>query len=84
MNMPSYIEHKKYLVSVFEDTLIQLERNPELQNAIEHSICNQIFIPSSDELDMPSPRFVKDAKIVVSQNRTFEAAANYRDKKQRF
>ena len=81
MNMPSYIERKKYLVSVFEDTLIQIERNPELQNTIKHSICNQIFIPSSDELDIPSPRFVKDAKIIISQNRTFEAAANYREQK---
>lgn len=81
MNMPSNIERKKYLVSVFEDTLIQIERDPELQNAIKHSISNQIFIPSSDELNMHSPRFVNDAKIIVSQNRTFEAAANYREQK---
>lgn len=81
MNTPSYIEHKKYLVSVFEDTLLRIERNPELQKTIKHSICNQIFIPDSYKLDMPAPRFVEDAKIIVSQNRSLEAAAKYREQK---
>ena len=81
MNTPSYIERKKHLISVFEDTLLRIERNSELQKSIKHSICNQIFIPDSDELDIPAPRFVEDARIIVSQNRSLEAAAKYREQK---
>lgn len=81
VNTSSYIERKKHLVAVFEDTLLRIEHDSELQKAIKHSICNQIFIPDSDELDIPAPRYVEDAQIIVSQNRSLEAAANYREQK---
>lgn len=81
MNELSYFERKKHLVQVFKDTMSHIESEPMLQNAVKNSIENQRFIPETEIIDALPPRYSKKAQIVVSKNRSFEAAANYRGQK---
>ena len=81
MNNLSYIERKKQLVSVFEDTLAHIKNEPKLQMAVKNSIENQVFISEKDQINAGVPRYTEKAQVIVSKNRSFEAAANYRGQK---
>ena len=70
-----YLIRKQQLASVFEDTMAQIKQSEEWMSAIDYSIHNQQFIPESAIIsisDVPKP-----ANIIVSQLRSFEAAAQY-------
>lgn len=81
MNSLSYFERKKQLVFVFEDTMSRIERDDSLQNEVKYSIDNQTFIPDSAKINAGVPRFKDKAQVVVTRNRSFEAAEKYRGQK---
>lgn len=74
-------DRKKKMVEVFENTLSIIEQNVELQEAVKNSILNQDFISNNDCINCYSPHYVEEAHVIVSQYRSFEAAAKYREQK---
>lgn len=81
MNDLTYTERKKRLISVFKDTMSLVEQDSKLKMAVKHSIDNQLYIPDSDRINVPRLRYTEKAQVFVSQNRSFEAAANFRGQK---
>lgn len=81
MSYSSYFERKKQLVSVFRDTMSRVKSDPELQQAVKDSIAKQVFVPEGERIDAGAPRYVEPARVLVTHNRSFEAAANYRGQK---
>ena len=73
------MDRRTYLISVFEDTLARIKGSAELTHAEKLSIAAQTFIPENEPLSIPVPRSAGDAKVIVTQNRSFEAAAKYKD-----
>ena len=73
------MDRRTYLISVFEDTLARIKGSAELTHAEKQSIAAQTFIPENEPLSIPVPRSAGDAKVIVTQNRSFEAAAKYKD-----
>ena len=73
-----YLIRKQQLASVFEDTMAQIKQSEEWMSAIDYSIHNQQFIPESAIISISDvPKADKPANIIVSQLRSFEAAAQY-------
>ena len=73
-----YLIRKQQLASVFEDTMAQIKQSEEWMSAIDYSIHNQQFIPESAIMSISNvPKADKPANIIVSQLRSFEAAAQY-------
>ena len=73
-----YITRRQQLASVFEDTMAQIKQSEEWMSAIDYSIHNQQFIPASAIISISDvPKVDKPANIIVSQLRSFEAAAQY-------
>lgn len=73
-----YLIRKQQLASVFEDTMAQIKQSADLTSAMEHSLHNQQFIPASAIISISDvPKADKPANIIVSQLRSFEAAAQY-------
>ena len=73
-----YLIRKQQLASVFEDTMAQIKQSDEWMSAIDYSIHNQQFIPASAIISISDvPKADKPANIIVSQLRSFEAAAQY-------
>jgi uncharacterized protein (TIGR02452 family) len=77
MTTPSYIDRKRQLVAVFNDTLQQISSRQELQTAVNQSITSQQYISDADRIDIPAPSYAEKAQVVVSRLRSFEAAARY-------
>lgn len=74
----SYFIRKQQLVSVFEDTMLRIKLSADLKSAIDYSIRNQQFIPESATISISDVQKAdKPANIIVSQLRSFEAAAQY-------
>lgn len=71
------MDRRSYLISVFDDTLECIKDDAELLTAQKQSIAMQRLIPESEPLDLPAPAYSEDAQVVVTRNRSFEAAANY-------
>lgn len=73
-----YLIRKQQLASVFEDTMAQIKQSEEWMSANDYSIHNQQFIPASAIISISDvPKADKPANIIVSQLRSFEAAAQY-------
>ena len=73
-----YLIRKQQLASVFEDTMVQIKQSEEWMSAIDYSIRNQQFIPESATISISDVQKAdKPANIIVSQLRSFEAAAQY-------
>lgn len=66
-------------ISVFEDTVSVCEKSSRLIESIKASRKTQIFIGEEEKLSDASKaaRFEKEAEIIISKKRTFEAAQNY-------
>lgn len=78
MSINSYYSRRQQLASVFEDTMAQIKQSADLTSAMEHSLHNQQFIPESAIISISDvPKADKPANIIVSQLRSFEAAAQY-------
>ncbi len=69
-------------VEIFEDTKRLCETNGKIKEALAQSVKNQKLILEGEELSpVDKTRFSDEAKIVVSTERTFEAAAGYAGQK---
>lgn len=73
----SYLDRKKQLVSVFNDTLQRIGSSQDLQAAVSQSIASQQYFGDADKIDLPAPPYTENARVVVSRLRSFEAAAKY-------
>ncbi len=73
----SYLDRKKQLVSVFNDTMQRIGSSQELQAAVSQSIASQQYIGDADKTDLPAPPYTENARVMVSRLRSFEAAAKY-------
>ncbi len=69
-------------INVFKDTEMLCKTNEKLKDSIRDSISRQELILEEDAIDkMDNKKYDSRAKIVISQKRTYEAAAAYRGKK---
>ncbi len=68
---------RTYLISVFEDTLKRIGNSAPLRMAQAQSVAEQKLILEKDKLYVPAPRFNEKAQVLVTKNRSFEAAAQY-------
>ena len=71
------MDRRAYLISVFDDTLERINGDFELHKAQQQSIAAQKLILEKESLDVPAPRFAEKAQVIVTKNRSFEAAAQY-------
>ena len=71
------MDRRAYLISVFDDTLERINGDFELHKAQQQSIAAQKLILEKESLDIPAPRFDEKAQVIVTKNRSFEAAAQY-------
>ncbi len=67
-------------IAVFKDTMSRIESDSSLQQAVEHGIASQQFIAEGTEIVLPQPPYAEPAKVVVTKNRSFEAARPYAEK----
>ena len=64
-------------VAIFDHTMDLCKSNPKLKEAIRVSGMKQKVIPESEHMETVTPRFASPANILVTGNRTYEAAAQY-------
>lgn len=66
-------------IAVFEDTVSVCEKSSRLIESIKASRNTQIFIGEKESLldSSKTKRFEKEAEIIISKKRTFEAAQDY-------
>ena len=74
------MDRRTYLISVFEDTLARIKGSAELTFAEKQSITAQKLILENEPLDVPAPAYSEQAHVVVTRNRSFDAAAQYKDR----
>lgn len=72
---------RKENVAIFEDTQRLSKSIPALRDAIKASTAHQKIIMEADRIEPVTPRFDMPAKIIVSRNRSFEAAGQHSGKK---
>ena len=66
---------------VFEDTENAVKTIENLKKAVADSTANQKMIKESETIDAEKTEYEKDAKIIVSTKRSYEAAETYKGKK---
>lgn len=71
------MDRRNSLISVFDDTLECISNDVALHMAQQQSIASQKLILETDAISTPVPKFTDDAKVLVTRNRSFEAAAHY-------
>jgi len=64
-------------IEAFKDTMLRIESDSSLQQAVAKSIASQQFIAEGIEIVLPQPPYAEPAKVVVTKNRSFEAARPY-------
>jgi len=64
-------------IEAFKDTMLRIESDSSLQQAVAKSIASQQFIAEGTEIVLPQPPYAEPAKVVVTKNRSFEAARPY-------
>ena len=71
------MDRRGYQISVFEDTMERIRGDVEVHKAQQQSIAEQKLILEKESLIVPAPRFNEKAKVIVTKNRSFEAARPY-------
>ena len=71
------MDRRSYLISVFNDTMERINDNTELLLAQKKSIAGQKLIRETESLVVPTPVYDSVAKVVVTRNRSFEAAMQH-------
>ena len=69
------------MISVYEDTKKRIESDDYLMSSVRQSIESQRFFSEEDDIALPEPPYDKVVQVAVSNLRSFEAAAKYKDKK---
>lgn len=64
-------------VEAFKDTMSRIESDSRLQQAVAASIASQQFIAEGTAISLPQPPYAEPAKVIVTKNRSFEAARPY-------
>ena len=68
-------------LKVFEDTENAVKTIERLKEAVAYSTVNQKLIFETQSIDDTKKQYDKDARVIVSSKRSFEAAEEYKDKK---
>lgn len=68
---------RTYQIGVFEDTMARIKENEVLRIMQQQSIAEQQLILEDEALDLPAARFEEEAEVIVTKNRSFEAARLY-------
>ena len=71
------MDRRSYLISVFDDTLERINDDAELLLAQKKSIAGQKLIRETDQLAASAPAHDSAAEVIVTRNRSFEAAMQY-------
>ena len=71
------MDRRGYQISVFEDTMERIKGDAEVYKAQQQSIAEQKLILEKESLIVPAPRFGEKAQVIVTKNRSFEAARPY-------
>ena len=71
------MDRRTYLISVFDDTMERINDDAELLLAQKKSIAAQKLIREAEHLDVPAPAYDSNAQVIVTRNRSFEAAMQY-------
>ena len=66
-----------YLISVFKDSMSRIDSDSSLQQSVASSITSQQFIAEGTTIALPQPPYAESAKVIVTKNRSFEAARPY-------
>ena len=64
-------------IAVFKDTMSRIESDSRLQQAVLSSIASQVFYPEGQPIALPTPPYAEPAQVIVTKNRSFEAARPY-------
>ena len=64
-------------IAVFKDTMSRIESDSRLQHAVSSSIASQVFYPEGQPIALPTPPYTESAQVIVTKNRSFEAARPY-------
>lgn len=72
------MDRRSYLISVFDDTLERINNDVTLLLSQKQSIASQKLVLDSDATSTPLPQYTEEAKVLVTRNRSFEAAAYYK------
>ena len=64
-------------IAVFKDTMSRIESDSRLQQAVSSSIASQVFYPEGQTIALPTPPYAEPAQVIVTKNRSFEAARPY-------
>lgn len=64
-------------IAVFKDTMSRIESDSRLQQAVSSSIAAQVFYPEGQPIALPTPPYTEPAQVIVTKNRSFEAARPY-------
>ena len=65
------------LISVFKDSMARIEGNLLLQQAVTSSIASQQFIAEGKAIAVPQPPYAESAQVIITKNRSLEAARPY-------
>lgn len=75
------MNNRDRLVSIFGDTAKLCHSHPRLKEAIEMSNQNQEVILQETPVPVGTPRYDTPAEIIISQKRSFQAAAAYKGRR---
>ena len=66
-----------FLITVFKDSMSHIDGDSSLQQSVASSIASQLFIAEGTTIALPQPPYAEPAKVIVTKNRSFEAARPY-------
>ena len=64
-------------IEAFKDSMSRIESDSRLQQAVLSSIASQVFYPEGQPIALPTPPYTEPAQVIVTKNRSFEAARPY-------
>jgi len=64
-------------IAAFNDSMSRIESDSSLQQTVAKSIASQQFIADGTDIALPQPPYAEPAKVIVTKNRSFEAARPY-------
>lgn len=76
-----YKDLREERVEIFEDTKRLYQTNKKLMDSIDFSRQSQQVIAEDAEIDVPEAKYDTPAKVLVSRNRSLEAAQRYTGQK---
>lgn len=74
-------DFRKYNREVFEDTIHIIKSSNEYTQSTNESISKQRLYLENERLPHPKDKYQSECKVIVTKNKTMDAARNYKDKK---